>query len=246
MTHRRGFSLIKLLVVLAILAILMGLLFPVFASAREKVRATTCLSNVGQLARATLLYAGLNDDHFPQHDWLVQVGLAAHRDGTSDATVLRCPDYRLPTRPDNSVETGGYARNACLQYVPTADTPSEIVLIGEVAHWEYVYPQSTGGGPEHRDLSIDWLEAPDDLMARDISEQYGWRLVGPEGEWGSQRHSGHGNYVFVDGHARSVAASQFLIFPQDLCGQYTRSEAGVAGHLRFASLPFGGSIRNRR
>ncbi len=53
---RRGFTLIELLTVIAIIALLAAILFPVFSRARMKGRQTTCLSNLSQLGKAFTLY----------------------------------------------------------------------------------------------------------------------------------------------------------------------------------------------
>ncbi len=55
--RERAFTLIELLVVIAIIAILAAILFPVFAQAREKARATMCLSNAKQLGLGLYMYA---------------------------------------------------------------------------------------------------------------------------------------------------------------------------------------------
>ena len=50
--------------VLTILAILMGILFPVFSAARRAAQAASCVSNFGQAGKATLLYAADYEERF--------------------------------------------------------------------------------------------------------------------------------------------------------------------------------------
>ncbi|MDR3707348.1 MAG: DUF1559 domain-containing protein [Capsulimonadaceae bacterium] len=66
MKSRNGFTLIELLVVIAIIAILAAILFPVFATAREKARQTACLSNMKQLGLAALQYIQDYDECYPK------------------------------------------------------------------------------------------------------------------------------------------------------------------------------------
>jgi len=64
----RGFTLIELLVVIAIIAILAAILFPVFAKARESARRSSCISNLRQLATATMCYGQDYDELLPVGD----------------------------------------------------------------------------------------------------------------------------------------------------------------------------------
>jgi prepilin-type N-terminal cleavage/methylation domain-containing protein/prepilin-type processing-associated H-X9-DG protein len=63
--NQRAFTLIELLVVIAIISILAAILFPVFASAREKARQTTCASNEKQLGLAFAQYVQDYDETYP-------------------------------------------------------------------------------------------------------------------------------------------------------------------------------------
>ena len=56
---------IELLVVIAIIAILAAILFPVFAQAKDSAKKSTCISNLKQIAMATLLYADAHEDCLP-------------------------------------------------------------------------------------------------------------------------------------------------------------------------------------
>ncbi len=97
---RHAFTLVELLVVIAIIAVLAGLLLPVLAQSREKARQTTCLSNLRQLAAATLQYAQDWDDSLPMSAYeavdrlgrpcLVSAG-SAIRSYLGDRRVLVCP-----------------------------------------------------------------------------------------------------------------------------------------------------------
>jgi prepilin-type N-terminal cleavage/methylation domain-containing protein len=60
-----GFTLIELLVVIVIISILAAILFPAFATAREKGRQAVCESNLKQIGLAFLQYVQDNDELLP-------------------------------------------------------------------------------------------------------------------------------------------------------------------------------------
>ena len=54
--NKRAFTLVELLTVIAIIAVLAAIIFPVMSSVKEKARQSTCMSNLRQIGQAMQIY----------------------------------------------------------------------------------------------------------------------------------------------------------------------------------------------
>jgi prepilin-type N-terminal cleavage/methylation domain-containing protein len=102
---RRAFTLIEVLVVIAVVAILVALLLPAIGSARESGRSAVCLSNLRQSATICRAYAddfkgkgpAIGQPYAAFPNWALVVQTYSGRDGTTGAelyshsSVLVCP-----------------------------------------------------------------------------------------------------------------------------------------------------------
>lgn len=110
---RPGFTLIELLVTISIIALLLAILLPTLAAARQRAGSMLCRSNLRQIALAFDLYGEEHDDTWPRpHRHAVGSGQdyswhrdeifpvlypaaepRAHWEASFDDSIFRCPNW---------------------------------------------------------------------------------------------------------------------------------------------------------
>lgn len=205
---KTGFTLIEILVVIAIIGLLVALVFPVFNSARNSARRTTCAANLHQIGLAVQMYVQDARNHFPP--MFINIGKKEHCGWatqiypyTRSASVFKCPSFPYGEfRPDCPipVDTGNESfpvENGRGSYdynsfpgstrlsVNAVQKPSETILLCD--------GQGNQQNFEVKDATI--LDTP--ISIRDFS------VLG-------DRHGNGINVSFVDGHGKWMKNEDLL------------------------------------
>jgi prepilin-type N-terminal cleavage/methylation domain-containing protein/prepilin-type processing-associated H-X9-DG protein len=229
---RKAFTLIELLIVIAIISLLTAILFPVFARAREQARKAACASNLRQIGMAVMQYVQDYDERYPMgrhyyDSWPTPP--AGEADGfwfkllqpyTKSMQVFVCP-----TAGKINHDSGGYGWNFC----GTGGITSNGNGFGYVTHH---VRRCTPGAVTGVSLSAVSKPAETFLVADPSSNgysgngvftiAYSYKHYTPTLHGGSPYtnvdqsgdaslvldYSGGGNYLFADGHVKFVQANR--------------------------------------
>lgn len=238
--RRSGFTLIELLTVIAIIAILAGMLFPTFSRARENGRRTSCLSNMKQLGLGFAQYIGDYDGRYPGGGQFQRWGNGGHWvSGVNDPNPVGNPDPgtgRLANLGDfkwtghtANVEGGAiysYVKNAQV-YVCPSNTDSKNKRLA------YSMNCAIAGINE---AAIDEASSIILLVDEDKANDGWWYASAGSTDALFQLHNGGGNLLFVDGHAKFYP---FTAYPLDASPNSAPLKTRLTGTPRFHDGKFG-------
>lgn len=158
-----SFTLVELLVVVAIIAVLASLLLPSLHKAKQTAKTAVCLGNLRQNVAAAIVYAGDNDYQVPlftnngSHDYARFLTNGGYLSATPARACPSGPPYGTKYGPGNISTSVGYGVVNSNTY--TATWGSTVVYIRSMTRLSdpgktmYIVDSSTAQGAQYPDIA---------------------------------------------------------------------------------------------
>jgi len=191
-----AFTLIELLIVVFVVFVIMGLVFPVLSMVREKSKQAVCMSNMGQMYKALLQYTIENDGYLP---------LESNSGSCSGEVWFKAVDRYITTDilPENQTEISTKEKLILIKQDPVIQTVTQDKK--DNTKTIKINTQLVQGSMCSR--MIDSIRFPSKTVLlfdgrinnTTVASKY-------DGSYGSvaQRHSRGANILFMDGHVERI------------------------------------------
>ncbi len=124
-----AFTLVEMLLVVALIALLISILLPSLTNARETARRVKCLANQRMIASGAAAYAGANRGHLPIYKTWTTHSISSSPDGYVDARPLLleltgsidgyyCPSHKVLDAATPGVGWNGTSQDRYMSYGP--------------------------------------------------------------------------------------------------------------------------------
>ncbi len=209
--RRSGFTLVELLVVIAVIAVLAALLLPVFARAREAARKNACASNLRQIGLAFAMYVGDYDECFPNNgDPYLWMGRRWRWPLQTYLAVVGQRDPTAPSDPNRSVRFSP-------QVLICPSDPAAAAKWDSTSYGYSVAFYHTAAQVNAMSTADLYAGSPPPCVSQALSAVAAPAQKAMVSEWAANHESladgwwswrGARNYLFVDGHVKYLRARQ--------------------------------------
>ena len=197
--RRRGFTIIELMVVIAIILILASMLLPALGRAKDQAHKITCVNDLKQLNYAARMFADDNEDQLPPRRSTPNHWVERLKEIYVNERIVQCPKGRA-----NEFTPHSYLMNGFNDYFESTLQPAEYDLY---LQWIWPYGMRMSAIPEPSETILFGEKKPTSgHVHMDFSQGTGNDLEEIDhGRHGAGRgNSGGSNYAFIDGSVRYI------------------------------------------